>query len=259
MTLVGDSCAHPSTTGMTLRKHILWISALTASYGQRVFCSIRERIRNLSIPIGPEHFPRFLWEGEKADPQNLNKGFLRGGVLLAVGSHCRSDLSSLTYSLQAMLSMLIGPSIAKSGEGSGSNGYADKFNMTTMTFPTIAFTAALVRSSDSAHLLLIRTADPPAQTRHALTTDSRMGFGGGGAGFNHLNFYNKVLSTVAMWSEPNKKGLIEWWNMCAPGSPSNECPLTFTRSLGRFYRESVEILPIRHPLWARRSPAQPLT
>ena len=43
-----------------------------------------------------------------------------------------------------MLSILIGPSAALSGEGSGSNGYAYKFHMTTMTLPTIAFAAAVV-------------------------------------------------------------------------------------------------------------------
>jgi len=41
-----------------------------------------------------------------------------------------------------------------------------------------------------------------------------MGFSGGGMGFNYLQFYNKILSTVATWSENNRKQLIDWWNLC---------------------------------------------
>jgi hypothetical protein len=50
-----------------------------------------------------------------------------------------------------MLSILLGPSVAETGEGSGAGGYADKFNMRSITVPAIAFAAAAV--SPSANVL----------------------------------------------------------------------------------------------------------
>lgn len=50
-----------------------------------------------------------------------------------------------------MLSILLGPSVAETGEGSGAGGYADKFNIRSITVPAIAFAAAAV-----SHLAEIR-------------------------------------------------------------------------------------------------------
>ena len=46
-----------------------------------------------------------------------------------------------------MLCILLGPCVAGKGEGSGAGGYADKFNMRTITVPAIAFAAAVVGPS----------------------------------------------------------------------------------------------------------------
>ena len=43
-----------------------------------------------------------------------------------------------------MLAVLFGPAVAETGEGSGAGGYVDKFNMRSITVPTIAFMAVLV-------------------------------------------------------------------------------------------------------------------
>ena len=51
-----------------------------------------------------------------------------------------------------MLCMLLGPSVALTGEGTGAGGYADKFNMQSITVPAIAFAAAVVSSLASMHL-----------------------------------------------------------------------------------------------------------
>ena len=48
-----------------------------------------------------------------------------------------------------MLSILLGPGVAQTGEGSGAGGYADLFNMRTITVPAIAFGAAVVSTSTS--------------------------------------------------------------------------------------------------------------
>ena len=45
-----------------------------------------------------------------------------------------------------MLCMLLGLSVALTGEGTGAGGYADKFNMQSITVPAIAFAAAAVSS-----------------------------------------------------------------------------------------------------------------
>lgn len=42
------------------------------------------------------------------------------------------------------MAILLGPAVAQTGEGSGAGGYADKFNMRSITVPTIAFGAAIV-------------------------------------------------------------------------------------------------------------------
>jgi len=46
-----------------------------------------------------------------------------------------------------MLAILLGPAVAETGEGSGAGGYADLFNMRSITIPAIAFAAAMVSSS----------------------------------------------------------------------------------------------------------------
>ena len=49
--------------------------------------------------------------------------------------------------------MLLGPSVAVTGEGSGAGGYADKFNMRSITVPTLAFAAAVVSFLIDVHLV----------------------------------------------------------------------------------------------------------
>ena len=44
----------------------------------------RGRIQSYQISITADEFPRFLWEGERVDPQDMNKGFLRGELLTKV-------------------------------------------------------------------------------------------------------------------------------------------------------------------------------
>lgn len=46
-----------------------------------------------------------------------------------------------------MMSVLLGPKVAETGEGSGAGGYADRFGMRSVTVPAIAFMAVLVRHS----------------------------------------------------------------------------------------------------------------
>lgn len=43
-----------------------------------------------------------------------------------------------------MMAILLGPSVAETGEGNGTGGYADTFNMCSITLPTIAFMAILI-------------------------------------------------------------------------------------------------------------------
>ena len=50
-----------------------------------------------------------------------------------------------------MLCVLLGPSVASSGEGSGAGGYAEKFGMRSVPIPAIAFIATIVSSSVGMH------------------------------------------------------------------------------------------------------------
>jgi len=83
--------------------------------------------------------------------QDLKKGFLRGGILVHVGNSSRLNHRVLTGGLQTMLSSLLGPAVAEMGEGSGAGGYADLFNMRSMTIPAVAFGAAIVGTLAWAH------------------------------------------------------------------------------------------------------------
>lgn len=57
--------------------------------GSRWVCrSVRQDIRNFVITLGEDNFPSFLWEGEKPDVQDLNRGFLRGEILVYVCNLC---------------------------------------------------------------------------------------------------------------------------------------------------------------------------
>lgn len=44
----------------------------------------REQIRSFQIHITADDFPRFLWEDERVDLQDMKKGFLRGELLTKV-------------------------------------------------------------------------------------------------------------------------------------------------------------------------------
>ena len=51
-----------------------------------------------------------------------------------------------------MLAVLLGPSVAETGEGSGAGGYVEKFGMLSVTMPAITFMAVIVSSSVSLSL-----------------------------------------------------------------------------------------------------------
>jgi hypothetical protein len=58
----------------------------------------REQIRSFQIPVTADDFPRFLWEGEHINPQDMNKGFLRGELLIKVSiPSCLSFTRSRTH------------------------------------------------------------------------------------------------------------------------------------------------------------------
>lgn len=46
--------------------------------------SAREQVQTLQAGVTVDNFPRFLWEGERVDLQDINKGFLRGELLVKV-------------------------------------------------------------------------------------------------------------------------------------------------------------------------------
>jgi hypothetical protein len=58
----------------------------------------RDGIRAFRIPVTHNDFPRFLWENERVNEEDMKKGFLRGQVLVKV---CFSHPSSLMYPLNA--------------------------------------------------------------------------------------------------------------------------------------------------------------
>lgn len=113
-----------------------------------------------------------------------------------------------------MLSILLGPAVAETGEGSGAGGYADLFNMRSITVPAIAFGAAAVSASTSRHPGAQPQANPSVQARHALTTDSKFTWATNKGRFSHLCFYHEIIKMVSGWSETEQKQLVEWWNGC---------------------------------------------
>ena len=110
--------------------------------------------------------------------------------------------------------MLLGPSVALTGEGTGAGSYADKFNMQSITVPTIAFAAAVVSSRASMHLNHHQWpfTNPFFQAHHALIADSKFTWTSSTTGFNYLNFYGMVIRTILGWSQIDRTQLIQWWN-----------------------------------------------
>ena len=53
----------------------------------------REQIWSFQIPVTADDFPRFLWEGERVILQDMNKGFLRGELLVKVRVSFHSGLA----------------------------------------------------------------------------------------------------------------------------------------------------------------------
>jgi hypothetical protein len=117
-------------------------------------CRTRDGIRAFRILVTHDDFPRFLWENERVDEEDMKKGFLRGRVLVKV---CFS-IQALSYlsakGLQAVLAILIAPSAARpGGQSSGAGGYADRLNLQTLTIGTLALAATMVGSLGSASVI----------------------------------------------------------------------------------------------------------
>ncbi|KAF9785950.1 hypothetical protein BJ322DRAFT_754912 [Thelephora terrestris] len=139
----------------------------------------RERLQTLQADVTIDNFPRFLWEGERVDPQDMNKGFLRGELLV-----------------KALLSILIGPAAARpGGQCSGAGGYADILNMQTLTVPSLAFGAAVTRFALSAE----------TKCRWSFSKEDM-------PGFNYLGFYQKITLAVGKWRDEDQRSLLMWWN-----------------------------------------------
>ena len=88
--------------------------------------------------------PLLSLEGETTNVQDLKRGFLHGEILVHIHDSPWPPHLILTSISQTMLSVSIGPAVARTHEGSGAGGYANKFNMRSITVPTIAFVAAIV-------------------------------------------------------------------------------------------------------------------
>jgi hypothetical protein len=96
------------------------------------------------IKVTADHFPRFLWQGGRADMQDLKKGFLRGELLVKVCT-VSSPVQTLAEYQQVLLSIMIGPAAARpGGQHSGAGGYADILNVQTLTVPSLALGATIV-------------------------------------------------------------------------------------------------------------------
>jgi len=111
-----------------------------------------------------------------------------------------------------MLSILLAPAVAETGEGSGAGGYADKFNMRSITVPAVAFGAAVVSTPTGTNLKVWSLANSSVQARHALTTDSTFSWTTGRERFSHLLFYHAIIKEVSAWSQAEQKQLVDWWN-----------------------------------------------
>ena len=79
-------CAPRPVTGLMQRTSMLALCpVLLGSSGTDVSsCRTQHRIRNFEILVTHDDFPRFLWENERVDEEDMKKGFLRGNVLVKV-------------------------------------------------------------------------------------------------------------------------------------------------------------------------------
>jgi len=94
MTYADGYCAHQLKIGAISRASRM--ACLPGHYETDVVsCSTRERIRSFQIPLTVDDLPRFLWEGERVDPRDMNKGFLRGELLIKVRILPHSGLNHL--------------------------------------------------------------------------------------------------------------------------------------------------------------------
>ena len=174
----GGCCVHQPRTG---RVHCMNDSSPPPGYCRTdsVLHRTREQIRTYQILVTVDDFPRFLWEGEQVDPQDMNAGFLRGELLVKVRipfhvmfeTYSRLSLT-FTEFRQVLLSVMIGPAAARpGGKSSGVGGYADILGIHSMTIPSLAFAAIAVGSfgncSGTSLLIFGRHVMPFLLTHHA--------------------------------------------------------------------------------------------
>jgi hypothetical protein len=55
----------------------------------------REQLKSFQLLVAADYFPRFLWERERVDPSNMNKGFLRGQLLIKICAFSLPNLRGL--------------------------------------------------------------------------------------------------------------------------------------------------------------------
>lgn len=80
---VRGCCAPQVLSGMT-RKSATILPFLVL-YRGRNRQTLRDPVaRSWQFNLGPDEFPRFLWEGEKMDESDPTTGFLRHPILFAV-------------------------------------------------------------------------------------------------------------------------------------------------------------------------------
>lgn len=105
-----------------------------------------ERLRKFNL--GPDEFPRFLWEGETMDENDTTIGFLRHPILFAVRTPTCS-LPALTPPFkQALRHFVISPSngIDPTSNMSTKGGYAKQCGVKRVTIESIAYAATMVLS-----------------------------------------------------------------------------------------------------------------
>ena len=140
-----DYCALQTLSG-TKRMFFftLWFTFLCCRSNKQ---DLRDPVKRSTLKLGPENFPRFLWEGETMDDDEPTSGFLRHPILFAVSLIRYSMFVSNPHLEQALRHFIISPSSGADPKSnlSTKSGYAKQCGVHRITLESIAYTATMVR------------------------------------------------------------------------------------------------------------------
>ena len=173
--------------------------------------SVKDKLRNKELIVTGDHWPIFIFENNRYNPNNPWDGLFRGRLLVNVSSSSATRcLNWLTWIPQGFKHIFNSPSSVEDMGRSTRAGNAQIHGMTHVTPASIAYVAMLV----SVVLFLIRSSSPkPVDDQVRFVLGSATCFSRKDTISDSERFYITVYEFLTAPEERQNVGeLLQWWD-----------------------------------------------